>query len=375
MSETNYSLKAEAGGVVAAPDLPYQPPRARSYRPRMALIGCGGITVHHLDAARAHGVEVVAFVDPDLGRAEKRRAETNPAATVHRDHREVLSRPDIEVVDIATHPAERAQLIEDALMAGKHVLSQKPFVLDLAVGRRLVELADRQGRRLAVNQNGRWAPYFSYLRQAVRAGLLGSMQSLELAMNWDHTWVKGTPFERIHHVVLYDFAIHWFDIAAEVFAGRAARRVYAAAVRAASQELAPPMVASAVVEFEGGLATLAFDAHCARGAEERLVAVGRDATLRGSGPLCGIPRLQWSGAAGEAVVELGGAWFPGGFHGTLGELLSAIEEDREPSNSARNNLRSLEICFAALRSADTGEPQVPGTVRTAGAGSAATRSS
>ena len=47
----------------------------------------------------------------------------------------------------------------------------------------------------------------------------------------------------------------------------------------------------------------------------------------------------------------------------MAELLCAIEEDREPSNSARENLNSLALCFAAVKSADTGREQVPGKVR------------
>jgi hypothetical protein len=48
----------------------------------------------------------------------------------------------------------------------------------------------------------------------------------------------------------------------------------------------------------------------------------------------------------------------------MAELLSAIEEDREPTNSARDNLRSLELSFAAVASAEDHEPKVPGEVRT-----------
>jgi predicted dehydrogenase len=98
------------------------------------------------------------------------------------------------------------------------VLSQKPFVLDLDVGERLVALADARNVRLAVNQNGRWAPHFSYLRQAIAAGLLGDLVSAHLSVHWDHTWTVGTPFEEIHDLVLYDFGIHWFDIVAQFFA-------------------------------------------------------------------------------------------------------------------------------------------------------------
>ena len=40
----------------------------------------------------------------------------------------------------------------------------------------------------------------------------------------------------------------------------------------------------------------------------------------------------------------------------MGELLCAIEDDREPLNSARGNLLSLKLCQAALRSVQTGAP-------------------
>ena len=44
---------------------------------------------------------------------------------------------------------------QQAIRAGKHILSQKPFVTDLAVGKKLVAAAERRGVKLAVNQNGR----------------------------------------------------------------------------------------------------------------------------------------------------------------------------------------------------------------------------
>jgi hypothetical protein len=47
----------------------------------------------------------------------------------------------------------------------------------------------------------------------------------------------------------------------------------------------------------------------------------------------------------------------------MAELLAAIAENREPTHNARNNLASLALCFAAVASADRGEPVKPGTVR------------
>lgn len=347
------------------PKLDYLPRGPRfPKRHKIGLIGCGGISQHHLTAAKSFGVEVVALADVNPAAAEQRRTEFFPQATVYTDHRELLARDDITVVEIATHTAIRPGQVRDALRAGKHVLSQKPFVADLDEGRRLVALAKRQGRKLAVNQNGRWAPQFSALLAAVRQGLLGDIHTLDMIMQWDHTWTRGTKFAELHHLILSDFAIHWFDIVANVFAGRKARGIFANSVRAPHQDMPPPMLSNAVINFGDGLATLGFSAYQSLAPHEILCCVGSKGTLRGAGDLCNLTELELTTKRGAVKIPLSGKWFSDGFRGTLDEFLRAIEEDREPTHSAANNLRSLELCFAALASADTGQPVKPGQVKT-----------
>ncbi|HEY0945755.1 MAG TPA: Gfo/Idh/MocA family oxidoreductase, partial [Opitutaceae bacterium] len=363
-TSSGYGLSAVgAADRLAAPSLPYQPPVPRTYRPGIGLIGCGGISEYHLRAYRSLGLDVVALCDPSVAKAEKRRFGFFPDASVYSDAHDVLARPDIAVVDIATHPAERAVLIEAALAAGKHVLSQKPFALDLATATRLAALADARGLRLAVNQNGRWAPHFSYLRHAVDAGLIGDVASVDFTVQWDHTWTAGTPFEAIHHLVLYDFAVHWFDIATVLLGGRRARRVMATVARTGFQTVQPPFLAQAIADYDDAQVRFAFNAHVRHGQEDRTVVCGSLGTLRSFGPSLTQQTVTLHRAEGDASPHLVGNWFENGFQGTMGELLCAIEEDREPSNSARNNLRTLELCFAAIASADAGgQPVVPGTV-------------
>jgi predicted dehydrogenase len=364
MPKRNYALAAKTvDRVFPAPRLPYQPPQPKSYRPRIGLIGCGGITESHLDAYRSAGWDVVALCSRTEERARRRRDQFYPDADIYTDYHRLLKRDDVDVVDIALHPKPRVAAIEAALNAGKHVLSQKPLVLDLDTGRRLVALAARRRRKLAVNQNGRWSPYFSYAAQAIRAGLIGEVQTVSMNLNWDHTWIKGTPFEQIYHVALYDFGIHWFDFAAVCFAGRKARRVFAANAFAPGQRLNPPMIASAVVQFDNGTATIHFDAHSRFGPQEAICITGSAGTIRARGPICAAHDLTLQTRRGCAKPELKGKWFNDGFRGAMGELLCAIEEDREPSNSARDNLSSLALCFAAVKSARDGQAQIPGKVR------------
>ena len=346
-----------------APDLPYLPRGPKNYCPGIGLIGCGSITRDHLTAYRKAGYRVTALCDIDLAKASERRKEFYPDAAVTDDYRELVRRKDVEVIDIATHPVVRPPMIEAALLAGKHVLSQKPFVLDLDEGQRLVDLAARQGVRLAVNQNGRWAPHFSYIRHAIAAGLLGDVCGVHMSVHWDHGWVAGTEFEKVRHLILYDFAIHWFDITRCFLPGRRPKRVYASTARTATQKVKPPLLAQAIIEYDGAQASLAFDADCRFGQEDRTFVVGSLGTISSIGPSHKQQQLTLHTAAGAATPKLEGRWFPDAFRGTMGELLLAIEEDRPASIDAADNLDSLALCFAAVASADSSEPVVPGTVR------------
>jgi len=356
------SKESKKPAPFAFPDLPYLPPDPQSYRPEIGLIGCGGVTQYHLQAYRQAGYQVTALCDTDLKAAQKRRDEFFPTAELFTDHRQLLGCKAIEVVDIATHPEVRAPMIADALRAGKHVLSQKPFVVDLEEGRRLADLADEQGLCLAVNQNGRWAPHWSTMREAVRAGLIGEVVGVHTGVHWDHGWVRGTAFEQVRHLILYDFAIHWFDFLTTVMGGQRAERVYASATRSIGQRISPPLVAQAVVEYPHAQASLVFDADVPSGSWDRTLISGSAGILHSSGENLDHQQLEITTRAGGFSPKLSGQWFPDGFHGTMGELLCAIEQKRQPMHSGRNNLASLELCFAAVASSVRHEPVVPGTV-------------
>jgi predicted dehydrogenase len=362
--QADYGLSKQAPSAkTTAPDLPYLPKMPGTYRPKLGLVGAGGVSEYHLKAYQKLGLDVAAICDLNLERARSRRDEFFPKAAVYAEFRELQRREDIEVVDIAVHPEHRIALIEAALTHGKHVLSQKPFALDLDVAERLVELADKHGVKLAVNQNGRWAPHFAYALAAAHAGLLGEIGSVDFTLSFDHSWTIGTPFENLHHLILYDFGVHWFDLASSLLARRKLNSVYASVAHTSYQKARPPFLASVVIDAEGAQARLAFNAAVTFGQVDRTLIAGSLGTLESIGPSLNEQRIVLTTAAGTASPLLRGTWFENGFQGTMCELLCAIEEKREPANSARNNLSTLALCFAALNSANIGQPVRPGTVR------------
>ena len=181
------------------------------------------------------------------------------------------------------------------------------------------------------------------------------MQSCHIGMHWDHGWIKGTPFEEIDDLVFYDFAIHWFDFLVSLIGDRATS-VFATRARARGQSVRPPLLAQALVAFDGGQAALLFDGATRFGAEDRTIVSGSAGTLTSRGPDLSNQEVTLTTAAGVARPKLEGTWFKEGFRGTMGALLKAVEDGTQPENAARRNLDALALVFAAIASARRQRP-------------------
>ena len=316
----------------------------------------------HLRAYKKLGLNVVALCSRRLEDAEARAREFFPEVKTLDSCAELLALEEVEVVDIATHPSGRIELIRAALEAGKNVLSQKPFVLSLAEGRELAGFAERQGLKLAVNQNGRWAPHLAMIREAVKADLIGALEEVEISIAWDHSWTVGTAFDRTAHLVLFDFGVHWFDFIVSLLGGREVTEVEASVSFSPGQSSPQPMLANVEMRGEGFRASLAFDGDSSERLRDVTRVVGRSGALLSEGP--DLRSQTFSLCLDEEQIELPltGDWFSTGFEGSMCELIDSMRRGHVPLNDAQGNLRSLQLAFAACASADRGEVVRPGSV-------------
>jgi predicted dehydrogenase len=322
----------------------------------IALVGCGAVAKTHLEAYAGTDIDVRVLCDLEPDRARTLRDEYIPTADVTADHQEAVERADIDVVDATAPPDPRADIVADALSAGKHVLSQKPFATDLDTARRLVDLAEQAAVRLAVNQNGRWAPGAAYLRAAIEAGRIGTVHGLTVERTWDYGRIAG---DGIPHRLLFHYAIHWLDLVRCVFPGEA-DTVRAVTTTSPTQAPDQPVVAGVIVRFESGQATLRFDGDAPHDTVDRTRAVGDIGTVELSGPDPETRTVRLTTENGRAEPTLSGSWNPDGWYGAMTELLSAIERGERPPHSGADNLRTLELVFATIESARTGEAIEPG---------------
>jgi predicted dehydrogenase len=330
-------------------------------RTGVAILGCGAIAHSaHLPAYERYGVEVVGVWSRSPATTAETRSRFPFVQRVYADVADLLADPRVRIVDVATGPAVRLDLVEAALAAGKHVLAQKPLVTDAADLPRvtaLAALASRAGLRFAVNHNARWAPAWRLATLLLRAGALGRVVGVTHLHDKPLPPLAGTPFDDVPHMLLADYLVHWVDITRCWLDGSTVQMVQAWDSRVPGQ---PP---GAVNPWAATL-----NLACADGATATIRVVG-DAratepgcpfwvhgtagTLRGS-VLGGGDRLALDRDGAVTEVPLHGAWFVDGFAGAMGELMSAVAEGREPEHAATHAAGTARVALAARASAEHG---------------------
>ncbi|QKG51898.1 Gfo/Idh/MocA family oxidoreductase [Hymenobacter sp. BRD67] len=134
----------------------------------------------HAPFLRLHpGFELRSVVE----RTEQRMAADYPAIKSYPSTQALLADPSLELVVVNTPSDSHHDLTRQALLAGKHVLVEKPVATSVAQWHELVALARQQGRQLMAYQNRRWDTDFGAVRRVVESGQLG--QLIEVHFRYD----------------------------------------------------------------------------------------------------------------------------------------------------------------------------------------------
>jgi myo-inositol 2-dehydrogenase/D-chiro-inositol 1-dehydrogenase len=188
---------------------------APSERIRVGQIGCGRIAqVHDLPEVLQSGLaDVVAVCDLDAKRATEARSwvekfyqaqqQKAPPVSVHRHHRELLARSDVDAVVISSPDHWHAELTLAALRAGKDVYVQKPFTLTHAEGVLVRDAAKKSGRIVQIGSQQRSMSQFRLAAELVRSGRIGTVQRVEIGLPIDPTQ-PDPPVEAVPQNLDYD---------------------------------------------------------------------------------------------------------------------------------------------------------------------------
>lgn len=141
------------------------------------LIGYGfaGKTFHAPLISATAGLNLYAVASSD---AAKVHADL-PGIQVIADPQQAIAHPEVDLVVIASPNTTHAPLARQALEAGKHVVVDKPFTLDMQEARELIALAQEKGLLLSVFHNRRWDSDYLGIRQAIEQGKVGQVVQFE----------------------------------------------------------------------------------------------------------------------------------------------------------------------------------------------------
>jgi predicted dehydrogenase len=137
-----------------------------------AVVGTGFGVITHARALDAAGIEVRVLVGRDPDKTAQRAALYGiPRALT--DRAEAFARDDVYLVAVTTPPHTHAEIVLDAVAAGKHVLCEKPFARDLDEARTMLQAADAAGVVHLLGTEFRFAPGQALLTRTVQSGAIG----------------------------------------------------------------------------------------------------------------------------------------------------------------------------------------------------------
>ncbi|MEI7904276.1 MAG: Gfo/Idh/MocA family oxidoreductase [Candidatus Firestonebacteria bacterium] len=185
---------------------------------KVGIIGGGFIGPAHIEALRRLGfVEVSAIAESSLKLAEEKAEQLNiPKA--YGDYRKLLLDPEIKAVHNCTPNFAHFKINKDIMLAGKHIVSEKPLAMNSKESSELVALAKKTRLLNGINFNYRFYPLIQHARAMINRGHIGRVRLAHgsylqdwLLHDTDYNW-RLEPSVGGESRAVADIGSHWCDL-------------------------------------------------------------------------------------------------------------------------------------------------------------------
>ncbi|MBM0066546.1 Gfo/Idh/MocA family protein [Alkalicoccobacillus gibsonii] len=321
---------------------------------RAIQVGLGGFGRSWFDLLIEHSeVEIVAVVDQQPESLSKiQETTTGDAFQLFTSFEEALTEVQADFALIVTPPKSHKALAEQALKAGLHVMMEKPLTDTEAEAEELLAFSRSFNQYVMVSQNYRWNAQIQTVKQLTSAGELGFIEYVDYDFN------KATRFggwrDEYEEILLQDMAIHHFDLLRYVLDDEA-RSIQATSFKPSWSWFRGNPHAEVAITFKKGT-----QVHY-RG---RWAGFGKKTTWNGT--------IRFVGEKGAIELVDDRVYFYKGESDepveipliTLSEsdrmisldtFVQSIKHNTVPPTSIEDNIKSLQLSWAAIESSRTGE--------------------
>jgi predicted dehydrogenase len=287
---------------------------------------------------------------------------------VYNTYQELLQDPAISIIDIAVPPDGQLEVVREAVRHADHIkgiLTQKPMGVNYTQAKEIVGLCKEAGITLGVNQNMRYDQSIRACHSALKQGYLGKPVFASIDMRAIPHWMPWQ--EALGWVTLRTMSIHHLDTFRFLFGDP--EYVFTSVrpdPRTARQFAHEDGIALYILEYADGFRASAWDdvwtGPSREGAESEPYVHWRVEGTEGLAK--GTIGWPYYPAPTPSTLDLTTTqhpgrlfqprwkevWFPDAFVGPMAQLMCAIEENREPEISGRDNLKTMALVDACYLS-------------------------
>ena len=337
----------------------------------IALIGLGMVADTHVAAIRtsAQNLNLSCVLGRDAGRTRAFADKTG--ARVADTVEEIAQDTSIDFAIIATPPNARIEIVRTLAAAGKPVLMEKPVERTLQVAMEIIELCEAANVPLGIVFQHRARAASIALKQAIDAGVLGDLATVEMRIPWwrDQSYYDAPgrgSFGRDGGGVIISQAIHTMDLATWLVGPIATTQ---ALMRTTPlHHLEAEDWAGALFEFENGACgSLMASTAAFPGQAEGIVIQGSKAAAHLSSGVLTLHHLDGRTEEFGANASTGGGADPMAFthawhQSVIEDFAQAVKNDGSPMASGRQTLHVHAVIDAMERASKTGHrTEVPKT--------------
>jgi len=338
-----------------------------SNKVKVGIIGSQFISAIHAESlARCQSAEMVAVASPTPGNAE-RFAKTHRIPRHFTDYREMLAMKGLDMVVIGVPNHLHCEVVVAAAEAGKHIVIEKPFCLNLAEADQMIEAARMAKVKLMYAEELCFAPKYVRLKQLLDSGALGVPTLIKQSEKHDgphaaHFW----DVERSGGGVVMDMGCHAIEFFRWMLGRPPVKSVYAQmSTQVHGNKTIGEDNALLIVEFENGTIGLAEESWTKLGGMDDRAEVHGSKGVAYADLLHGNSIQTYSKEGYDYAVEKAGStkgWsftiyeeaYNYGFHQEMAHFVDCVQHDKTPLVTGEDARAVMEIIFAAYESAGTG---------------------